>query len=112
MLPPKLNKVLLAPAPNFSEREHLPSRHFHFQEFVGVTEQEVDSLVRGCWSEGRYVPPPGCEQAGSNEEGLLEEHPEGRYYRSRNGGWIDTGTMQSMHSGTATRGCRSTNSIG
>lgn len=38
----KLNWVLLAPAPNFSERQLLPSGHFHFQEFIGITEQEAD----------------------------------------------------------------------
>jgi len=26
------------------------------------------------------------------KEGLLEKHPEGRYYMSHNGGWIDAGT--------------------
>ncbi len=26
------------------------------------------------------------------KEGLLEKHPEGRYYKSHNGGWIDAGT--------------------
>jgi hypothetical protein len=38
----KLNWVLLAPAPNFSERQLLPSGHFHFQEFIGINEQEAD----------------------------------------------------------------------
>ena len=26
------------------------------------------------------------------KEGLVEKHPEGRYYMSHNGGWIDAGT--------------------
>jgi len=26
------------------------------------------------------------------KQGLLEKHPEGRYYMSHNGGWIDAGT--------------------
>lgn len=38
----KLNWVLLAPAPNFRERQLLPSGHFHFQEFIGITEEEAD----------------------------------------------------------------------
>ena len=28
----------------------------------------------------------------SVREGLLEKHPEGRYYMSHNGSWIDAGT--------------------
>jgi hypothetical protein len=38
----KLNWVLLAPAPNFNERQVLPSGHFYFQQFIGITEQEGD----------------------------------------------------------------------
>jgi hypothetical protein len=38
----KLNWVLLTPAPNFSERQLLPSGSFNFLEFVGITEDEAD----------------------------------------------------------------------
>lgn len=38
----KLHWVLLIPSPNFSERQLLPSGHFHFLEFVGITENEAD----------------------------------------------------------------------
>jgi len=38
----KLNWVLLVPAPRFNERQQLPSGHFHFQEFIGITEDEAD----------------------------------------------------------------------
>jgi Suppressor of fused protein (SUFU) len=38
----KLNWVLLTPAPNFSDRQLLPSGHFHSLEFLGITEDEAD----------------------------------------------------------------------
>ena len=38
----KLNWVLLVPAPNFSERQLLPSGQFQFLEFIGITEDEAD----------------------------------------------------------------------
>ena len=38
----KLNWVLLVPAPNFSERQLLPSGGFQFLEFIGITEGEAD----------------------------------------------------------------------
>ena len=31
-------------------------------------------------------------------EGLLEKHPEGRYYMSHNGSWIDAGTGDALSS--------------
>jgi len=37
-----LNWVLLVPAPNFSERQVLPSGQFHFLQFVGITEDEAN----------------------------------------------------------------------
>ena len=38
----KLNWVLLISAPNFSERQLLPSGQFHFLEFIGITEDEAN----------------------------------------------------------------------
>ncbi|HEX6802645.1 MAG TPA: suppressor of fused domain protein [Terriglobales bacterium] len=38
----KLNWVWLIAAPNFSERQLLPSGQFQFLEFVGITEDEAD----------------------------------------------------------------------
>ena len=37
----KLNWVLIVPAPNFRERQLLPSGHFQFLEFIGITEDEA-----------------------------------------------------------------------
>jgi hypothetical protein len=38
----KLNWVLFVPPPKFSERQLLPSGHFHFLEFIGITEDEAN----------------------------------------------------------------------
>jgi hypothetical protein len=46
------------------------------------------------------------------KEGLLEKHPEGRYYMSHNGGWIDAGTDALERNGNASSGWRSMNSSG
>ena len=38
----KLNWVFVVPAPNFSERQLLPSGQFHFLEFIGISEEEAE----------------------------------------------------------------------
>lgn len=38
----KLNWLMLAPPPNFGERQLLPSGQFRFLEFIGITEEEAD----------------------------------------------------------------------
>jgi hypothetical protein len=37
----ELKWVLLVPAPGFSEPQRLPSGHFQFLEFIGITEEEA-----------------------------------------------------------------------
>ena len=66
---------------------------------MGISKYTLYEYVKvdGTW---RYCKAAFHENAKINpdvvfvdaKQGLLEKHPEGRYYMSHNGGWIDAGT--------------------